>query len=66
MVTHLYRRLVLSQVSNAHGWHGARKMARVNEQQKQKQQQKKQQKQKQQHQKQQKQKQDLKQPKKQQ
>ena len=63
MVTHSRRRLVHVQVSNAHGWHGARNMARANEQQKQQQQQQKQQKQKQrQKQKQkQKQKQDLKQ-----
>ena len=70
MVTHSRRRLVHVQVSNAHGWHGARNTARANEQQKQKQQQQqkqKQQKQQQQQQQQkQKQKQDLKQPKKQQ
>ena len=50
MATHSRRRLVHVQVSNAHGWHGARNMARANEQHKQQQQQQKlkQQKQKQQ------------------
>ena len=52
MMTHSRRHLVHNvQVSNAHGWHGARNMARANEQRKQQQQQ--QQKQKQQQQKQQ-------------
>ena len=45
MVTHSRRRLVHVQVSNAHGWHGARNTARANEQQKQKQQQQQKQKQ---------------------
>ena len=44
MVTHSRRRLVHVQVSNAHGWHGARNMARANEQQKQQEKQKQQQK----------------------
>ena len=43
MVTHSSRHLVHVQVSNAHGWHGARNMARANEQRKQKQQKKRQQ-----------------------
>ena len=43
MIAHSRRHLVHVQVSNAHGWHGARNMARANEQQKQKQQQKQQQ-----------------------
>ena len=51
MATHSCRYLVHVQASNAHGWHGARKMTRANEQHKQQQQQqqkKKQQQQKQQ------------------
>ena len=44
MVTHSRCRLVHVQVSNAHGWHGARNMARANEQQKQQEKQKQQQK----------------------
>ena len=62
---HSCRHLVHVQVSNAHGWHGARNMARAKEQQKQQQQQQQQKQQQKQKQKQ-KQKQDLKQPKKQQ
>ena len=52
-MTHSRYRLVYVQVSNGHGWHGVRKMARANEQQKQqeKQQQKQKLKQKQQRQK---------------
>ena len=44
MVMHSCRHLVHVQVSNAHGWHGARNMARANEQQKQQEKQKQQQK----------------------
>ena len=66
MATHSHRRLVYVQVSNAHGWHGARNMARAKEQQKQQQQEQQKQKQKKQQKQKQKQKQDLKQPKKQQ
>ena len=44
MMMHSRRRLVHVQVSNAHGWHGARNMARANEQQKQQEKQKQQQK----------------------
>ena len=39
LVTHSRRHLTHVQVSNAHGWHGARNMARSNEQHKQQQQQ---------------------------
>jgi len=41
MATHSCRYLVHVQVSNAHGWHGARKITRANEQHKQQQQQQK-------------------------
>ena len=42
MVTHSRRHFVQVQVSNAHGWHGVRNMARANEKHKQQQQQQKQ------------------------